>query len=222
MPFSIAAAGIGLAGGLISSKMQSDTAERGQDAAQAQFQQQRADTAPWRAAGEQALPATADLLGLNGPQAATAAMGNFTTSPGYQFQLQEGLRAIDAGAAHEGMLRSGAVLKAEQKYGQDLANQDFGTYYNRLFQLSNLGGNVAVGGATNAAGSASAALGGATAQNSILGNTAQGLSSGANTLLNNPNFQKWTGFGTSEFGTYDPSPVVKNENNPWTPAAPAY
>ena len=222
MPWAVAAAGITAAAGIGSTLLQKDTAESAQDAAQAQFQQQRADTAPWRTAGEQSLTANTDLLGLNGPDAATAAMGRFTTSPGYQFQLEQGLRAVDAGAAAQGMLRSGATLKAEQEYGQGLANQDFTNYYNRLFQLSNLGGNVAVGGATNAAGSASAALGGANAQNSILGNTAQGLSSGANTLLNDPNFRKWTGFGTSEFGTYDPSPVVKNENNPWTPAAPAY
>jgi len=218
MPFSIAAAGITAAAGIGTALMQKDTAESAQDAAQAQFQQQRADTAPWRTAGEQSLTANTDLLGLNGPQAATAAMGNFTTSPGYQFQLEQGLRAIDAGAAHEGMLRSGAVLKAEQKFGQDLANQDFGTYYNRLYNLSQLGGNAAIGGATNAAGSAQASLGGATAQNSIYGNTAQGLSSTANTLLNNPDFKDWVKGGTSQFGTYDPSPVVKNENYAWTPA----
>ena len=212
MPFSIAAAGIGLAGGLISSKMQSDTAHDAQDAAQAQFQQQRADTAPWRTAGEQSLTANTDLLGLNGPDAATAAMGNFTTSPGYQFQLEQGLRAVDAGAAAQGMLRSGATLKAEQEYGQGLANQDFGTYYNRLYNLSQLGGNVAVGGATNAAGAASAALGGANAQNSIYGNTAQGLSSGANTLLNNPNFQSWwKGTGTSNATMANYNPTLTNQ-----------
>ena len=208
MPFSIAAAGIGLAGGLISSKMQSDTAHDAQDQAQAQFQQQRADTAPWRTAGEQSLTANTDLLGLNGPDAATAAMGNFTTSPGYQFQLQEGLRAVDAGAAAQGMLRSGATLKAEQEYGQGLANQDFTNYYNRLYNLSQLGGNVAVGGATNAAGSAQASLSGANAQNSILGNAAQGLGSQANTLLNNPDFQSWwkgTGTTNATMANYNPS-----------------
>jgi hypothetical protein len=202
MPFSIAAAGITAAAGIGSSLIQSQTASDAQDAAQAQFQQQRADTAPWRTAGEQSLTANIDLLGLNGPDAATTAMGNFTTSPGYQFQLEQGLRAVDAGAAAQGMLRSGATLKAEQEYGQGLANQDFTNYYNRLFQLSSLGGNVASGGAANAGNSAQAALGGATAQNSIYGNAAQGLSSQANTLLNNPSFQKWTGWGSPQQPAY--------------------
>jgi hypothetical protein len=219
MPFAAAVAGaaISAGAGIYAANKQSDTAERGQDIAQQQFQQQRTDTSPWRTTGAQALPATADLLGLNGPDAAAKAMGNFQTSPGYQWQLEQGLRAVDAGAAGQGMLRSGATLKAEQEYGQGLANQDFTNYYNRLFGLSQLGGNVAVGGATNASGAAQAALGGANAQNSITGNLAQGLSSSANTLLNNPNFQDWTkglwGGGATQ---YDPSPVVKNEQNQWT------
>jgi hypothetical protein len=171
--------------------MQSNTASDAQDQAQAQFAQQRADTAPWRTAGGQALTGATDLLGLNGPDAASAAMGRYTASPGYQWQLDQGLRAVDAGAAAAGTLRSGATLKAEQEYGQGLANQDFGNYYNRLYNLSQLGGNVAVQGATNASGAATAAIGGANAQNSITGNLSQGLSSQANTLLNNPNFQSY-------------------------------
>jgi hypothetical protein len=191
MPWAVAAAGVGLVGGAITSKMQSDTAERGQDIAQQQFQQQRTDTAPWRTAGGQALGGATDLLGINGPDAAAAAMGRYTASPGYQWQLDQGLRAVDAGAAAQGMLRSGATLKAEQEFGQGLANQDFTNYYNRLYNLSSLGGNVAVGGATNASGAANAALGGANAQNSITGNLSQGLTSSANQLLTNPDFKSW-------------------------------
>ena len=208
MPWALAAAGVSVAGGLITSKMQSDTAHDAQDAAQQQYQQQRTDVAPWRTTGAQALPATADLLGLNGPQAAQAAMGNFQTSPGYQFQLEQGLRAVDAGAAAQGML-SGATLKAEQAFGADLANQDFTNYYQRLAGLSTLGQNAAVGGAANAANAANTAIGGANAQNSITGNTFQGLSSGANTLLNNPNFQDWS---KGLFGGSPVSQSVANQN----------
>jgi hypothetical protein len=120
MPFSIAAAGIAAGAGIYAANKQSDTAERGQDIAQGQFAQQRTDTAPWRTTGAQALPATADLLGLNEPQAAQAAMGNFQQSPGYQYQLEQGLRSVDAGAAAQGMLRSGATLKAEQAFGDSV------------------------------------------------------------------------------------------------------
>ena len=89
--------------------------------------QQRADLAPWATTGGTANTATSDLLGLNGPDAAAAAIG-LQTSPGYQWQFNEGLRATDAGAAAQGMLRIGATLKAEQTFGQGLANTDFGRY----------------------------------------------------------------------------------------------
>lgn len=207
MPFGISAgaasllgAGISAGGGLLGGLFQSRNASDAQKQAQAQFQQQRQDTAPWRETGAQSLTANADLLGLNGPDAATAAMGRFTASPGYQWQLDQGLRAVDAGAAAQGMLRSGATLKGEMAYGQGLANQDFTNYYNRLFGLSQLGGQVAAGGAQNAANAARAGLEGANAQNSIIGNTLQGLTSTANTLLNNPDFRDWAGIQTGTGG----------------------
>jgi len=199
--------------------MQSDTAANAQDQAQHQFEQQRTDVAPWRTAGQQALPATADLLGLNGPQAAQAAMGNFQTSPGYQFQFDEGMRALDAGKAGEGMLRSGATRKAEIAFGQGLANQDFTNYYNRLFGLSKLGADVATGGATNASNAATAALGGANAQNSITANEASGLSSAANRLLSNPGFQSnvkslWGGTDATQ-PAYNPAGVNQGSMGPY-------
>lgn len=191
MPFAVAAAGIGAAGTIAGGLMQSGAARAGQAQAQKQFEQQRQDLAPYRQAGLAPLQAQQDLLGLNGQDAATAAMANFQSSPGYQFQLDQGLRAVDAGAAASGMLRSGAALKAEQTFGQGLANTDFSNYYSRLAGLSSLGANAAAGGAQTAQGAASAALGGANAQSSIYGNTASSLGTTANALLNNKDFQNW-------------------------------
>lgn len=51
--------------------------------------------------------------------------------PGYQFRLQEGLKALDRQAAARGGLISGAALKASQRYGQDLASQEYGAAYGR-------------------------------------------------------------------------------------------
>ena len=159
---------------------------------------------PYTAAGGQGLTATTDLLGLNGPDAATAAMANYQTSPGYQWQLGEGLRAVDAGAAAKGMLRSGATLKAEQTFGQGLANTDFGNYWNRLAALSEQGLTAAGGIASanqnyianlsgNAGAMNTASTGATNAQDSILGNTASGLSNTANSLFSNPNVQNYVG-----------------------------
>jgi len=184
-------AGVSAAAGLAGSAMQSGAARAGQAQAQQQFQQQRNDLMPYREAGLGSVQAQQDLLGLNGQPAADAAMANYQKSPGYAWQFGEGLRAVDAGAAASGLTRSGAALKAEQTFGEGLANSDFGTYYNRLLGLSTLGANAAAGGAQTAQGAASAALGGANAQSSIYGNAASSLGTAANGLFNNKNFQDW-------------------------------
>jgi len=154
---------------------------------------------PWTTTGVPANKAQADLMGLNGPDAATAAFGNYRTSPGYQFQLDQGLRAADAGAAAKGMLRSGATLKAEQIFGAGLADSDFGNYWNRLNQLSSSGltaagdiANAATGAATN---TAQVDTGAASMNASIYGNMANSISGSANTLLNNKAFQSYLGGG---------------------------
>jgi hypothetical protein len=204
---TIAGAGISAGGGILGGILQSGAAGKAQAQAQQQFQQQRADLAPWRTTGGQALGASADLLGLNGPDAAAAAMGNFQQSPGYQWSMDQGTRAVDAGAAARGMLRSGAEIKAQQTFGTGLADQEFTNYYNRLAGLSSLGESAAAGGAQTAGAAANAALQGGTAQSSIYGNTASGISNAANTLLNNKGFQDWISGAGSTPGAVSISPT---------------
>lgn len=64
----------------------------------------------------------------------------FRESPGYQFNVNEGLRALErAGATPGGTGRySGATLKALQERGMGLADQEFGGYLDRLGGLFNL------------------------------------------------------------------------------------
>jgi len=202
MPFAVAAAGIGAVGTIAGGLMQSSTAKAGQAHAPQQFQQQRSDLAPFRDAATAPLQAQQDLLGLNGQPAADAAMANYQTSPGYQWQMSEGLRGVDAGAAARGMLRSGATIKGEEQFAQGLANSDFGTYYNRLMGLSTLGENAAAGGASTANAAGNAAIQGANAQSSIYGNTASGLGSIANNLLSNKDFQNWISGPSTSGGSY--------------------
>ena len=63
--------------------------------------------------------------------------------PGYGFRLGEGLKAMERGAAARGGLMSGAALKAGQRYGQDLASQEYGAAYNRLAGLADIGPRAA-------------------------------------------------------------------------------
>jgi hypothetical protein len=235
MPFGISAGTAALIGGGISAVgsvagglIQSGTA--GKAGAQAQrnlqmilpqmqtnFVNTLAGYQPYTEAGQQGLTATTDLLGLNGPDAADAAMKMYQTSPGYQWQMEQGLRGVDAGAASKGILRSGATIKAEDTFAQGLANSDFGQYYNRLSALSGQGLTAAGGVATanqnlianeegNATAQNTALTGTANAQNSILGNTASGLGNTVNSLLTNPDVRSTVGGWFGGGGVAAPGP----------------
>ena len=52
--------------------------------------------------------------------------------PGYGFRMKEGLKAVDAQAAARGGLISGAALKASQRFGQDMASQEYTNAFNRF------------------------------------------------------------------------------------------
>jgi len=218
MPFGLSAgavaaigAGVSAAGTVAGSLLQANAAKgaagKANAAQQAGLDQARADLSPWTGTGGQANTATTDLLGLNGPDAATKAMSNFQQSPGYGWSFDQGMRAVDAGAAAKGLLHSGAALKAEQTFGTGLADQEFGQYYNRLFDLSKLGENAAGGSAqasTNAAtGMAQTDLSLGSAETSIYGNAAQGLGNAVNNYANNRLYQDRTNAlmgGTNNFG----------------------
>lgn len=89
-----------------------------------------------------------DLSGVNGGQAQQNAFGQFQESPEIQFQRQQGEQAAQRAAAAGGQLASGRTLADLSKFGQDLASQSYGDYYNRLRDLY----GSALGTANNLAG----------------------------------------------------------------------
>lgn len=103
------------------------------------YNQNRSDLAPWRDTGSNALKMLADSLGVNGPDAASSAGGAFQKTPGYDFSFSEGQRAVDSSAAAKGMLRSGATIKAQTRFGQNTANQEYGGWLNKLGVLAGVG-----------------------------------------------------------------------------------
>jgi len=76
--------------------------------------------------------------------------GGFTTSPGYQFRMDEGLKAIDRQNSARGVLNSGGADKARMRYAQGIASSEYDTYANRLAALA--GGGQSATGSTAAAG----------------------------------------------------------------------
>jgi hypothetical protein len=193
IPWAVAAAGVTAAAGLAGSALQSQAAGSAADKANAAQEralaQSRADLEPWRTTGGTANTATVNAAGLGGQQGYDDAMTAFHASPGYAWQLDQGLRAVDAGAAAKGMLRSGATLKAEQAYGAGLADKEFTDYYNRLFDLSKLGETAAAGSATASQNTgtsmAQTDLSAGSAQSSIYGNAAKGIGDAATNYANN-------------------------------------
>lgn len=83
------------------------------------------------------------------PSAGSALPGAFTgqvnlqSDPGYQFRLSEGLKALDRQAAARGGLISGSALKASQRFGQDMASQEYGQAYDRALTEYGTGVNRA-------------------------------------------------------------------------------
>jgi hypothetical protein len=57
--------------------------------------------------------------------------------PGYQFQLQQGMKALQNSAAGRGMLQSGAALKSAIGYEQGLAGTSYQNAYNRALSTFN-------------------------------------------------------------------------------------
>lgn len=81
---------------------------------------------------QQGRQAYMDALGLGTPEDTAAARARFMASPGYQYQLEQGNQSVLRNQASAGGLRSGATGMDLQNYSQNLANQDWGNWLNRL------------------------------------------------------------------------------------------
>lgn len=123
------AGGAGLLGAAISSSSAQNAANQQNQAATAanqqqytQYQQSRADQQPWLDSGK------ANLAALN--TAMPDLTRQFTTQdfqqqPGYQFQLGQGLQAVQRSAAAKGMLNSTGTEQNINNYAQGMANTSY-------------------------------------------------------------------------------------------------
>lgn len=176
MPFAAVA---GVASAVGQYVVASDTADAQKSAINQGKSEANSYLSPFTNAGTNALTQYTNIMGLNGSDAATSAMGSFTASPGYSYNVSEGLKAVDQGAAAKGLLRSGATLKAEETLGANLANQDFSNYLSRLSGLTSTGLTAASGQANVATGAASNT---ASVEGSLGKSTAAAVNTGTNSL----------------------------------------
>lgn len=143
---TVISAGASLIGGAMSSRSASKAADTQADAAQyaadlqyKQWQEQQKLQAPFREAGLTAQNRLLDYLGLSANKTAPGygtlmrdfGMADFQADPGYAFRLSEGTKALDRTAAARGGLLSGSTLKGAQRFGQDLASQEYQNAFNR-------------------------------------------------------------------------------------------
>lgn len=63
--------------------------------------------------------------------------------PGYQFTLNQGLKATQNSAAARGLGSSGAALKGAASYATGLAQSNYNNYFNQLMGITQLGENAA-------------------------------------------------------------------------------
>jgi len=141
------AAAIG--GGLIASKGAKRAARAQERAAQSaertqreMFERQVQLQEPFRQAGMTAQDQIMQLLGIGGDANAAGygsmarpfGQADFEADPGYAFRQAEGMRALERSAAARGGLMSGNTMRGIQRFGQDLASQEYGNAFNR-FQI---------------------------------------------------------------------------------------
>lgn len=152
-----------------------------------------------------------DAVGANGADGYARARTNFQTDPGYQFQLNQGLQALQRTHAAAGNLASGNADADTLKFATGLADQSYGNYVSRLLPYLT-GTQTATAGAANVAtGQGNALNQSYQGQGGAARDTQAGIgASNAAATMNEYNISKnlWDGIGkatnvaTSLFGAF--------------------
>ena len=150
MPQAVIAAGIGAAasigGGVMAARgakkagrAQTKAAESAAAQQERMFLRQEELQRPFREGGLTAQAELMNLLGLGGDTTAPGygsmtkqfGMDQFQQDPGYAFRQSEGMKALERSASARGNLLSGSTMKGIQRFGQDLASQEYQNAFNR-------------------------------------------------------------------------------------------
>lgn len=124
---------------------QTQSAQAGIDQQNAQFQQIQKLLSPYVQAGNGALGAQQNLLGLSGNDAQASAIAGLQNSAQFKALQQQGNDAILANASATGGLRGGNVQGALGQFNQSLLAQQIQQQYANLGGLTSLGQNAAAG-----------------------------------------------------------------------------
>lgn len=151
---------------------QNDAANQSAAIQRDQLAYQKEINAPYQAAGTKALGQMEDPRFQK-----NFSMSDFTTSPGYQFSMEQGNNALKAAQAASGNAVSGAGMAALSKYNVGSADQEYQQAFNNYqSQLNSQYGRLS----TLAAGGAGANSAIGTASNNFANQSTNTLTSNAN------------------------------------------
>lgn len=190
----IGSAVVGAGASIMGANAQADATNNASAQQMAMYKQTRADLLPYQQFGQVgANMLQGQLPTLTSP--ITMDEATLRNTPGYQFNLQQGLKSVQNGAAARGLGLSGASMKGAASYATGLADSTYQNQfnnantnqtnaYNRLMGVAQLGENAAA--QTGAYGTQTAqSIGNNTIQG---GNaTAAGYLGAANALTNGVN-----------------------------------
>ena len=136
---AVAGGAMAAKGAKSAAKTQAQAAADANAAQERMFQKQIELQEPFRQGGMTAQQEIMQLLGIGGDKTAAGygslgkAFGTeqFQQDPGYAFRQSEGMKALERSAAARGNLMSGSTMKGIQRFGQDLASQEYQNAFNR-------------------------------------------------------------------------------------------
>lgn len=182
----------------------------------------RGDLAPYRAIGQTASDQlTTRLSDLTSP--ITMDQATLEKTPGYQFNLTQGQRAVTNSAAARGLGTSGAALKGAATFATGLADSTYQNQFNnantnqtnafnRLSSLVNTGENASAqtgaAGTSAAAGAANAQIGAGNAQAAGINAAGSAISNAAGNIGGYAMYKGLyggSGSSTSNVGTPNPT-----------------
>lgn len=140
-----------------------------------------------------------NALGLNGAEGSATALSQFQAGPGYEWQMSQGLDALNRTAAARGQLNSGNTNIDTLTYASGLANQEWNNWLSNLASYDNQQNNNYLTGlsgqATSLGSLADLAQGGVNQKLGLTSSITSGLMGANNQYASGAN-QQAQGFGS--------------------------
>jgi hypothetical protein len=168
---------IGAAGSAFGANAQAGAANHAADIQQHMYDTTRGDLLPFTQIGQGAAQQISSMSPFN----FAPTQAQLEATPGYQFNLSQGLKATQNGAAAQGLGSSGAALKGAATYASGLADTTYQNQFSNALNTynSNLGRLQGLATLGESAGAQTGAIGSETAKNA-----GQAVIAGGNAIAN--------------------------------------